>query len=342
MNKWKRKRKKWIDNHSKQYKRKKDHYKSVEKRRDTRNVKIEYKKDSPPKITLTPPESFSILDNAEETMNFYSSFVNELKTQQKGAIFWIDSSQVEHVTTDALIYLIAILQNKMFNIKNQYKFSGNYPMNEYANRVYQESGFNNYVRSNMRKLPSSTKSMRIVGGEKNDSEVAKEFCDFVIKSLGKTRVEMMPLQTVLIELMSNVYHHAYEVNAFMAKKWYMFAEHIDDYVRFIFVDTGKGIASTVRKNFSEQIRTAIGIRPKDSFLIESAFKGEFRTATKATYRGNGLNHVKKRVMQGPFTQFEVYSGKGTVRFNIEDRQLTLEKCEYKNMLYGTLYAFTIR
>ena len=85
-----------------------------------------------------------------------------------------------------------------------------------------------------------------------------QFCEFVTSKLEKQRCEVMSLYVVFIELMSNVYHHAYGNNDFMARQWYIYAEHVDNHIQFVFVDTGMGIAKTVRKNFGEVIQMEVG------------------------------------------------------------------------------------
>ena len=164
-------------------------------------------------------------------------FAKEIRRKEYGTHFIVDSRPVESATVDALIYLIAILQNDSLNNYMRYKFSGYFPVNEEAKRVYKESGFTDYVHTKMRELPESTEKMRIISGSDNNPAAAKELSEFVMRCLGKTRPEILPIHKVLIELMSNVYHHAYEKNPVMALKWYMYAEHVDDYIRCVFVNT---------------------------------------------------------------------------------------------------------
>ena len=295
-----------------------------------------------PVVTLKPPKHFSLVNNTEETMSFFADFANIINQGQQGLRFFVDSSEVESVTVDALIYLIAILQNDAVNTKLRYSFAGNYPANEGARRIYTESGFNDYVESRMKKLPASNDKKRITCGIKNDSVASKELCDFVIKSLGKSLREIQPIQKVLIELMSNVYHHAYEKNPFMAKKWYMYAEHVDDYVRCVFVDTGLGIAKTARKNFGEKLRTFFHIELDDSKIIESIFNGDFRTATNEKYRGNGLSSVRENVKREIFENFEVVSGRGRCIIPKDRDPDEIISCCYDSRLFGTLFQFIVR
>lgn len=296
-----------------------------------------------PSVYLTVPDVFSLTENTEDTMSFFMKFVRKIQERKNGSHFYIDSKNVKKVTVDALIYLIAILQNDRINFPMKYQYTGNFPSNESARKIYEESGFTNYVHSQKRSLPPNTEKMRITSGSKNDSDISKRFCEFVMEKLNKSRIEITPLHVVLIELMSNVYHHAYEKNNEMiAPKWYMYAEHVDDHVRFVFADTGMGIAKTVRKNFREKIQQSFGVGVNDGVLLHSAFSGDFRTQTRQPYRGNGLSTVRERVLNGPFLNFEVISGRGKCVINREqDNPDKLKICNYTSTIYGTLYTFDI-
>ena len=342
MDRWDQKRKKWHDRQSRLgNKKRKRHQRRLFYENNGRVVRKQ-SGGKRPTVTLKPPNDFSLTNNPEETMGFFMAFANEINKREHGTQFYIDSKEVESATVDALMYLIAILQNDTVNNYMNYSFAGNYPLNEKASKVYAESGFNDYVFSKMRKLPHSTDKMRIICGKDNSPTAAKELSDFVMTNLCKTRKDIQPIQKVLIELMSNVFHHAYEKNGFMAKKWYMYAEHVDDYIRCVFVDTGFGIAKTARKNFKEKIRLTLGMKVDDAGIIKSIFDGDFRTATNKTYRGNGLSAVRENVNSAIFEKFEVFSGRGRVIIPKSDESRMIISMCYENMLYGTLYQFVIK
>ncbi len=344
MSVWKQKLKRWHDANSRkmQSHKKKKHGKGCfPKERPI--VRREFSTpNSRTSITLKVPKIFSLTDNTEVTMGFFMEFIDEVKNKQYGKIFYIDSSEVETVTVDALIYLIAIMENDRINKEMHYVYGGNYPQNADAKKIYQESGFTSYVVSKGKKLPKSTDKMQIICGFKNDPDVAKQFCNFVMRTLDKQRSDIIPLQVVFIELMSNVYHHAYGNDHVMAKHWYIYAEHVADHVRFVFVDTGAGIARTVRKNFQEKIKGLLGMKVKDGDLLLSTFRGDFRTQTNEKNRGNGLSSVKDKVLSGPFKKFDVISGKGKCSINQEYNDAgCLERHNYNNNIYGTLFTFDV-
>ena len=83
----------------------------------------------------------------------------------------------------------------------------------------------------------------------------------------------------------------------------------------------------------------VGFSPKDSELLKSTLKGDFRTHTGESYRGNGLMRVMEKITSGAFSHFELISGHGKCSMEVEDGISILESSNYKGMIYGTLYTF---
>lgn len=288
-------------------------------------------------VTFTPPNVFSLVKNPHDTIDFINNFIDELHHKQNNKHFHIDSKDVNYVTVDALIYLLALINNSYLNKAMHYSFSGSFPSDDSARKVYEESGFTKYVRAPFSIQPGETDRICIEIGHGNKAAIAKRICDFVCAKLGLTkRKSTQPLYKALIELLSNVYYHAYSLEEPLQKRWYIYAEHIDNYVRFVFVDTGNGIVKTVRKKLREKFKLLLGVSLNDGKVLSSVFDGEFRTQTKLLYRGNGLSTVYDQVYNGPFKNFQVISGKGICKIN------NLNGITSENIgvdLIGTLYTF---
>lgn len=342
--KHKKKLKIWHDRHCKKLQQKKYHRKhtkgvsfnSITPRYTSPLLDYDQKQNS---LTEDVPSSFSFLYNTEETIDFFSNFIKDIKKKLYKNIFNINSQNVDNVTVDALIYLIAIMRNIKINSEMLYTFRGNLPNNKLCCDIYNECGFMSFVKSKSKQLPISTDKMKIITGTKNDSYIASTFCRFVMDKLNKTQVDTISLQKILIELMSNVYHHAYNNDELMRKNWYIYAEYIDNCVRFVFVDTGIGIARTVRKNFIEKIQRLIGTDTSDGDLIYSTLMGDFRTETNDDHRGNGLSGVRELATTGLFRNFTVISGSG--QCSISNNSKNLKKVDYNNKIYGTIFIFDV-
>lgn len=285
-------------------------------------------------LTIDVPENFSIVENTEQSMEFYLEMYNLIKENPPRTHFFINSSHVKSVSVDALVFLLASILNTKLNKKKFISYRGNCPMFEEAKRVFAESGFIQFFSSNMRVMPEDNEKMKIISGMHNSPMDTKAVCQFVMESLGIERTDILDIQKIMIELMSNVYTHAYTDDGMMEPKWYVYAEHTSsDCVRLIFADTGLGIASTIYKKFYEKI-----VHKKDCELLYSAFStDDFRTETRERNRGNGLPGIKEIVMGEKFKSFCVITGKGELKKSKSEKDFI--KIEHKNKLNGTLYVF---
>lgn len=293
------------------------------------------------RVQKDAPSVFSFTENQVETIDFFADIIDEMKRKSFGKVFYINSSSVTAVSVDVLIYLIAIMQNITINMQMHYSFIGNLPNDKNVAKVYHESGFMDYVSTRGKKLPDNNDKRRIEAGKRNDPIISGELCEFVMGKLGLDIKAIQPIQKILIELMSNVYHHAYkkENDDIMKKKWYIYAEYNGNSVKIIFVDTGVGIAKTVRKKFGEKIAGIFNTDiVKDSELIKSTLLGEFRTETLEPYRGNGLPGVYEQARMPLFSEFNILSGKGQC---IVERDGSIACNEFENPICGTIFVFSI-
>lgn len=342
-------RKEWLDRKSKkgQEKKKKIKVKNYHKREKSKN-KNKFNKNEKEhpleQIVLTRdvPEIFSFMDNSEETILFFNELARELSMYMKRK-FKINSKNVKKVTVDALIYLLALMKN--FGISNKHYFEGNLPLDESASKTYIESGFLDYmvITKLNDNIQYNLENIRIITGTKTDAEIITTITKFAEQKLNKTRKELISLSKIFIEMMSNVYYHAYSGKSKVkSKSWYIYAEHLEDYIRIIFVDTGTGIAKTVKTNFFEKTVKFFKAEKfwgkTDVQLMKSAFDGEFRTQTNEKHRGNGLATIRELVKEPIYKNVKVISGKGQCDLLCDK----IETKEYSNSILGTIYVFDLK
>lgn len=287
----------------------------------------------------TAPKNFSIINNPTECIAFFNDIIKKIDEHSFKAQFIIDTSNVEVVTVDAIMYLIALLKDIRTKISKalKYKFKGNYPKTLAARRTFIESGFSEYVNSNSSSIVPTTSKIQILSGKSYSTIVAKEVCCFVQKQCNLTRSDTLPLYNVLIELMLNTQNHAYNSHLYnqSACEWYLYAERTDKYVQFSFLDTGEGIPNTVYKKFLEKLQ----FNKKDSDFIVSALNGEFRTQTRKPNHGKGLPQIKQCCSTGFLKDVYIFSGKGLC--NINNETFEFAQKDYKDSLLGTLFSWNI-
>jgi hypothetical protein len=283
------------------------------------------------------PAEFSIEQNPEGTTEFFNKILSKRDEHKVGTKFYIDVSEVITVDIAALMYLIAIINDAKHNSLFHYVFRGNFPKSESAKKFFVDSGFMTFVRANSSpEIKPTNNKIRILMGRKVDSPLAGIICQFVQTKCNITRILTMPLFCILIELMGNTRQHAYkDVNVSnLANLWYIYAEEKIDSVKFVFLDTGLGIPTTVQKKFAEPLFT------KESDFIKSALNGEYRTETKKKNRGQGLPQISEGFRSGLLHNIFVYSGKGCCTLK-EYQQNDYIAYDLHNKMFGTLFCWEI-
>lgn len=330
--------KEWLDRRARKYQSKKYHRVKKISLFKEKGEENDYKIPAIPGKTKIVPTTFSFTSNTEETTAFFSDMLQDILSSGSKHSIFIDSSNVEVVTVDALIYLIAIIRNVKSAKKKIDSFKGNLPQNITARKTYEECGFLSYVNSKDVKIETDTEKVQIQTGQRNDPLLSKQMCEFVMEKEEKTRTEVNALQKMLVEMMSNVYYHAYNGNSIMDKNWYAYAEHVDDAVKIVFVDTGAGIPKTVRTNFVEKLQRLAKTAASDAELIGSTLEGDFRTETLERHRGNGLAGFKKLIEDNGYKNFIVISGAGCCSIDTSGR---IEWRSLSKAINGTVYCFDI-
>lgn len=293
-----------------------------------------------PDYIINLPNSFSFLANLEETVGCFNQMSRNINKAKYRAEFLIDARTVEAVSIDAIMYLIAIMRNYKIVRNRLFSFKGTYPQNSIARNVFVESGFLKFVKSKTKQLPANNEKVTIVCGKKNDSSVAGKICGFVADKLNVSRIYVQDLYNAIIEMMSNVYYHAYDIDdEVMIPEWYVYAEYKNREVKIVFLDTGLGIGKTVRKHtMYEKVVNKIGIG-KESLLIKSALEGEFRTQTGEDNHGKGLPCIRDFAATEKVKDFHIISGKGHCWMSKMTKEIQTEEIE--NRINGTVYCFSI-
>ena len=291
-------------------------------------------------VSLQVPKNFSLENNPEETIEFFSKLRSYEKTGKSKIKFFIDSSEIVTLTVDALMYLIAVIVDLTNNPQNRYKFLGNFPKSEKIKKLYINSGFMSYVKSKENySKESNCDKIQIKTGAENEPDIAKYACEYTQEKCKLGMIETRPLYNILIEMMGNTKQHAYEEKMTdRAKYWYLFAEEADKYVKFVFLDTGLGIPATVKKKLIKE--KILGFVIEDSQYIKSALNGENRTQTNKPNRGKGLPQISECFKQGLLSDVYIASGKGSCL--LSETEKTFKTKEYSGEMLGTLFSWKIK
>ncbi len=337
------KKKKWFDNRNK--KRMRQLSRQKRERYSNPSGKTPKHKGSP--YFLRVPDDFSILNNASETIKFFSDVFEMINVCSIQDSIFFDMENTKNVTPDAIMYLIAVINNTRRVRTLKISCKGNIPLSPSARKLIESVGFYNYVKP-LRTFaePKDSERIKILHGEDPNGETTSQLCDFVNDKINsKSMLETKRLYPILVELMTNVRQHAYKGFAgTLQPRWYTYAENRDKDIRFVFLDTGQGIPNTVRKDWAERIRDLFGDvagNSGDSDYIEAALKGDFRTETNQRFRGKGLPEVYNSVIssEGRLTELSIISGHGKCYVSCDG---SIEKEYMDNPFEGTLFMWSFR
>lgn len=153
-------------------------------------------------ITIAAPDNFSFRNEPELFINF----LNKIENATKNKDVWIDVKEITSLSTDAVFTLLSIIYDTKFTHKRIVR--GNYPKDPDLRRIWEESGFNDYVRSDFKK--SKNVQGNIVNNWSNnvEAEYTAKLVEYVSGQFSTTRKLPKGIQTIYIELMSNTIQHA--------------------------------------------------------------------------------------------------------------------------------------
>ena len=275
--------------------------------------RLQYKLHKKSYKTLEAPETFSIFGNPEQTLSFFSDIETRVEF---GSPIYFEMKSVEKLSIDTIMYFLALLKR----IKSSgvaYGFKGSVPSNRNCRDLLESSGFLKYVDSGRTKkdLSHASEVVQINTGQKANDSIAKNICDFTMSKLNLKREDIKKLYIMIIELMTNTKHHAYITDGnrrFPFTDWYVFVRHIIEKkaVRFIFLDTGRGIPFTVKRKGFEPVTEFIGLGPKHTEYITSALKGKLRSRTGESFRGKGLPKIYSYNTQQYINYLTIISNRG--------------------------------
>lgn len=290
---------------------------------------------------VVAPTVLSTFDATDVTLSFFDQVKQAINSCQHGSSIYFDLSEIEHVTPDAIMYLLAIIKNNKKLRLHEINCMGNLPKNETARSVFQQVGFLRFVETAISSIKTNTNYMKIETGKRVDGDLAGAFCRFSSASDNNTR-STKQLYRMIVELMTNSFQHAYNGTTIgtasgMISNWYLFAERRDDGVHFVFLDTGEGIPRTVAKRFFE--RLAEKIASKDSDYLQTALTGAYpRSETGQIYRGKGLPGIYEDCKAKKIDGLKIISCKAICTIT-EDSKIN---CTNLNTSFeGTLFSWKV-
>lgn len=259
---------------------------------------------------LVAPENFSLYSNPKETLSFFSEIENKVRSSKP---IFFDMHNIKVLSIDTIIYFLAIMK-KLKHSEINFGIKGSIPSNEKCKYLLNSSGFFNYVHLSRIKIDLSYESdvVQISNGQNAEVSIAKKICDFVILKINLEKQDIRKLYNMIIELMTNTKQHAYKSKSYSITDWYVYVNYIQEKkaIRFIFLDTGAGIPTTVKRKRMETVRSVVYMGPKHTDYIKSALEGELRSSTGQPFRGKGLPQIYSFSKGGYIKNLTIISNRG--------------------------------
>ena len=114
------------------------HYSLNSKKKKSKLIKTTHK--------LTVPKIFSLINNASETVEFFSEVFEEINKCRFRDKLYFDMLEVQEVTPDAIMYLIAVMNNTRRVRTLQIICEGISPKSNQARETIEKVGFYEFVK----------------------------------------------------------------------------------------------------------------------------------------------------------------------------------------------------
>lgn len=307
------------------------------------------KKRQPDKI-FTVPDIFSIVSNPDTTITFLNKVirsvegVRNLQRQHRNnyiRTFLIDMSNTKYISSDALMFLLTIIQNTRGQKILPIDWIGNFPKEPNVREFLKRSGYLNYMKTSAENIIQVDDNIQIKSGtgynyieNAQNKDIRQEIIDFSCQKLNKDKKDVNYLMTMLTEMITNIIDHAYQKQGLFKHQWYIFVENNIDKITYTFMDNGLGIPTTIRKSIIEKIIETINAEAEYKY-IETALSGVHkRSETGKRERGNGLPSIYEQYLNKKIENFVIISNKAYYSEN--------KKYDLKEGLNGTVFYWEIK
>ena len=281
-------------------------------------------------------------------------FIRSLrKAASQGNKVQIDFKNTEKVHSCGTLLLVAEIDRIVRTLGPSF-ISCTYPTNEKVEKVFQQIGLLKLLGKDHRL--EITEEDRDVYHWKYASgiDVSPLQADPILKGI-KAQIPKSYRKVVVgvEEAMDNSVHHAYIEprgdrlsgrNADAdSRRWWLFAEVLDDWLHVNFCDLGIGIPRSLPKSWAEEagdiVTLALSKAKKDVRMIRRAFEVG-RTRTELGHRGKGLKNIAIAAQElgGVLT---IHSNSGCIRKDFRSGDVQTRSLTYKRSILGTVIQWSI-
>lgn len=309
---------------------------SYENAENQTKYKNKYSKTKKNNIEVVVPEDFSLIHNTEEVIRFFNNIKSLIRGKKPNTNIFFDMLNVKRITIDAIMFLLALMDNLRSIKHKNYSFSGNEPSKTTANKALCESGFFDFVNTKTNHVTKSSYKVSIKSSNRHRPDIIKNICQFINNNTSYSRIETSFIYVLIHEMMLNTKNHAYitKSKTQILNRWYCFVELLKNKVKFTFLDTGAGIPNTIKSKLLDPITT-------ETNMVLSALNGRARTRMDATNRGKGLPKIKNILEEGKIRKINIISNKAYCILCNNNDKINILRKEQKISIKGTIFYWEL-
>lgn len=253
---------------------------------------------------INAPLNFSLTDNPEVVIGFIKNLKSIYKNRRK---VFVNLEKVQNVTCDTLCIL---LSNMVLFQNNRIPFDGNFPSHKKSFDIISQSGFIEKLYSREQRVYSINNVNSLIythGESKSNSDIIEAMMDSCSKFLWGETYNLPGLYNIFIELMTNTFEHADEIEG--NERWWatMSKDSEQEKVTFSFLDYGRGIYNTLTNKQQSKyapiitrILNSLKINGNENaLLLKQVLEGALvMSETREDNRGHGLNSIYEDYSNG--------------------------------------------
>lgn len=298
------------------------------------------------------PKVFSLMgaEPHQELTKFLRSLRKEATRHAK---LVINFKHTELTHSCGTLLFVSELDRLTRALGNRCEIGCTYPKHEKVEKVFQQVGLLKLLKKSHRlevtEADRDVYHWRFATGVEVDPIQADPILKGIKEQIPKT---FRKIVVGVEEAMDNSVHHAYIENRddrlsgnpeADARRWWLFAEVLDDWLHVNFCDLGIGIPRSLPRRWAEEagdlVRLTMTRGKKDVRMIRRAFEVG-RTRTEQDHRGKGLKNIATaaRDLGGLLT---VHSNSGCVRFDYRNDREQTHEASHKRSILGTVVQWSI-
>lgn len=267
----------------------------------------------------------------------------------------ISFSGTEKVNSCGTLLMLAEIDRIVRSLGDRCRLTCGYPRDKTVEKVFQQIGLFSILGKPHRLRVTEEDTTVANWRYASDISVNQQSADALMKTIQAQLPEgYKKLVSGVGEAMDNAVHHAYlrprgdklsGTASADERRWWVFAEVLDEWLHVAFCDLGLGIPVTLPEKWAEQIEdivklTMLSHGKRDRNMIKRSLELG-RTRTEQDHRGKGMRRNILKAAEDLGGRLSVYSNMGAVGIDFSTAPHTYKDGAYTESILGTVIQWAI-